>query len=162
MESTFLLKVLIKNLFKKSLIHKSTYALHFKRVYSTVKSDDLRRVNDLKVAFFGTDVFSLKILNGLNNLLDQKKIKEIKVITSATRVENYSKEITKILSDNNGSPIEYQGILDFCIKNNIKYHFWSEIKINKNYMEILKDYDIGLVASFGHLLPASLIEMFPW
>ena len=162
MESTFLIKVLIKNLLKKSLIHKSTYTLHSKRVYSNVQTDNLRRVNDLKVAFFGTDVFSVKILNGLNNLLDQKKIKEINVITSATRVENYSKEKTKTLSDNNGSPIEYQGILDFCIKNNIKYHIWSDIKINKNYMEILKDFDIGLVASFGHLLPASLIELFPW
>ena len=152
----------VKSVFKFLLIIGKKITLRpntFKsrRFYSDLKKENFKRVNDLKVAFFGTDLFSIKILNGLNKLLDEKKIKEISVITSVSPRDKFSKEKSKNLNNT-----EYEGILDFCKKKNIKYHVWSEIKINKNYKDILKDFDIGLVASFGHLLPSSLIEVFPW
>jgi methionyl-tRNA formyltransferase len=156
-----MIKLLINQLIfsKTKSINRSINILS-KRLYSDIKNEKSKRVKDLKVAFFGTDLFSIKILVGLHNLLSEKKIKEINVITSTNSSSKTSKEKLKT-SDVERSDIDV-GITEFCKNNNIKHFLWSEIKTDNNYKELFKDFDIGLVASFGHLLPVGLIEVFPW
>ena len=114
----------------------------------------------LKIAFFGTDLFSVRILQGLNNLLNENKIAQINVITTSPRPTS-TRERSFISKSQDANTTHSLQILDFCAQNNINHHIWSEIKVNKSYRDLLKSFDIGLVASFGHLLPASLIEIFP-
>jgi hypothetical protein len=159
---TMMIKLLIKNqlFFSKTKSINRSINILSKRLYSDIKNEKSKRVKDLKVAFFGTDLFSIKILVGLHNLLSEKKIKEINVITSTNSSSKTSKEKLKT-SDVERSDIDV-GITEFCKNNNIKHFLWSEIKTDNNYKELFKDFDIGLVASFGHLLPVGLIEVFPW
>jgi hypothetical protein len=161
---TMMIKLLIKNqlFFGKTKSINRSINIFSKRLYSDIKNEKSKRVKDLKVAFFGTDLFSIKILVGLHNLLIENKIKEINVITSTNSISKTSKEKLKTQSSNvERSDIDV-GITEFCKNNNIKHFLWSEIKINNSYKELFKDFDIGLVASFGHLLPVGLIDVFPW
>ena len=49
-----------------------------------------------------------------------------------------------------------------CNQNNMKYYYWSEIKSNRQkYYDLFKTYDVGVVASFGHLIPSHFIQLFP-
>jgi methionyl-tRNA formyltransferase len=102
-------------------------------------------------------LFSIHILNALNNLLNENQIEDINVVTSAsvTAKPTNNNNQTKDLDYFRGNQI-----IDICIKNNIKYHVWSELKQDKSY-SILKGYHIGVVASFGHLIPTGLINIFP-
>ena len=119
-------------------------------------------MSKLKIAFFGTDLFSVKILHGLNILLNEKKIDQINVVTSSARPNSTRERLLKQYeTDKEIASFKDDRILDFCEKNKIKHYLWSEIKINKEYKNIFKTFDLGLVASFGHLIPASLIEIFP-
>lgn len=117
----------------------------------------------LKVAFFGTDLLSIKILTGLHSLTKDNIIQEVCVVTSASAKKS-SKKFDQ--ANNNKASLDlanFRGnqIIDYCARNNISYHTWSNIDQNNEYLDLLKSCDVGVVASFGHLIPSKLIELFP-
>lgn len=92
-------------------------------------------VHPWKVMFFGTDDFSLGTLEKLNNELTSGiLISRLEVVSSKYKL----------------NPVRI-----FCQKENIITHEWP---IDSNS---LRDFDIGLVSSFGHLIPKSVIDAFP-
>jgi len=128
------------------------------------KNEAVNRTKKLKVVFFGTDLLSIHILKGLQTLLNKRVIHEINVITSASLKPSHQ---TKYLQQNKQKKsddlaINYRGnqIIEFCDKNKIKYHVWSSIK-SEDVLNELKTFDVGVVASFGHLIPGDLIKLFP-
>lgn len=135
------------NVSKHQFKHQSTY---LSRVNDITKGNDSK----LKVVFFGTDLLSIQILSGLNSLLLKNVIGEIKVITSVSLPVNDKKKESLNGFDN----LVGNQIINYCESNSLKYNVWSDIKSNT---EMLSTYDVGVVASFGHLLPGKLIEKFP-
>ena len=122
----------------------------------------------LKVVFFGTDLLSIKILAGLHDLTKQGIIQEVCVVTSSSAKKNIRnrEQLNNRASEQSQVSIDldnFRGnqIIDFCSKNNIPCHKWPNIKPNRMYVELLKSYDVGVVASFGHLIPEILIKLLP-
>jgi hypothetical protein len=105
-------------------------------------------------------LFSIHIFNGLMNLLDNKVVAEINVVTSASVKTVQVKD--KSTANINTELDYFRGnqIIDMCIQKNIKYHIWSSLKQDKTYQQLF-GFHVGVVASFGHLIPASLINFFP-
>ncbi|XP_069690111.1 methionyl-tRNA formyltransferase, mitochondrial [Periplaneta americana] len=88
-----------------------------------------------RVLFFGTDDFSIPSLSMLYKELEKDKlIRRLAVVTSLKAKKN---------------PVR-----DFAIANELTVFRWP-------YHPIPGEYDIGLVASFGHLIPERVIESFP-
>jgi methionyl-tRNA formyltransferase len=114
----------------------------------------------LNVVFFGTDLFSIKILSGLNGLRSDKIINEISVVTSAQAVTKNKKNA---LARPGRDLANFRGnqIMDYCTQNHIVYYKWNEIRADKNYLDLFRNVHVGVVASFGHLIPSSLINIFP-
>ena len=110
------------------------------------------------------DLFSIHIFNGLINLLNEKIISEINVVTSASvKTLQSDQDKEKSRPNANASQLDYfrgNQIIDMCIQKNIKYHIWSSLKQDKSYQQLF-GFHVGVVASFGHLIPASLINFFP-
>uniref|UniRef100_A0A336MQT9 Methionyl-tRNA formyltransferase, mitochondrial n=1 Tax=Culicoides sonorensis TaxID=179676 RepID=A0A336MQT9_CULSO len=91
----------------------------------------------LKVLFFGTDTFSLSSLVALHTELEHdRNIKVLDVVTSFRAMSN---------------PIK-----DYAQKENLKLFDFKSIKSKESL-----DYDLGLVVSFGHLIPEQIINEFP-
>ena len=125
-----------------------------KRSFSNLADETKSKNSKLKVVFFGTDLLSIQILSGLHSLLLKNVIGEIKVITSVSLLaKNQKNEDFDNLVGNQ--------IIKYCETNNLNYNIWSEVKNSVAHNEILNNYDVGVVASFGHLLPSKLIERFP-
>lgn len=107
----------------------------------------------LNVVFFGTDLFSIKILSGLNQLCKDKILNQINVVTSASVSKKSSTE-SRDLTNFRGNQI-----IDFCRHNGIKFFTWNELlEENEN---LFTGFHVGIVASFGHLIPSNLILSFP-
>ena len=109
------------------------------------------------------DLFSIHIFNGLINLLNEKIISEINVVTSASVKTVQSDQDKEKYRTNANTQLDYfrgNQIIDMCIQKNIKYHIWSSLKQDKTYQQLF-GFHVGVVASFGHLIPASLINFFP-
>ncbi|XP_034247306.1 methionyl-tRNA formyltransferase, mitochondrial [Thrips palmi] len=88
-----------------------------------------------KVMFFGTDDFSLGSLTKLNEAFSSGTvISRLEVVSSKYRL----------------NPVRL-----FCQEKNLVAHEWPVD------LRALNDFDIGLVASFGHLIPKSVIDAFP-
>lgn len=121
------------------------------RAYSVITKDKLN------VTFFGTDVFSLTILNGLNDLYKQNLIKSLNVVTC----EMQSNTDAKHHKQEKGDFSKENRILKFCQENRLQYFLWMDLKNDKSYLELLKDNDIAVVASFGHIIPSKLINLYP-
>ncbi len=165
---------LLKFSLSKKLSSKNKSAFYQSSNYSTNKSsaqlstsNKIEIANEkkkLKVVFFGTDLLSIHILKGLQTLLNERVIQEINVITSAAFKPHQENKVLQKRNQKNVDNLaaNYRGnqIIEFCLKNRIKYHVWSSIK-GENDFDEFKTFDIGVVASFGHLIPADLIGMFP-
>lgn len=97
-------------------------------------------VKPLNVAFFGSDLFSMHILEHLHKLFthDQLRIKHLEVVTTVS-------------SSNT--------VMNGAKKLNLITHTWPNIDslISKSSVQ----FDLGILASFGQLLPRKLIESFP-
>lgn len=50
----------------------------------------------------------------------------------------------------------YPAVPKFCKESNISYEEWP-----LSSLASLKGFDLGIVVSFGHLIPQSIIECFP-
>ena len=106
-----------------------------------------------KVVFFGTDLLSIRILKGLHQLLKSDQILGIKAVTS----------VNPSAKNESATSLRGNRIIDYCTQNSIDYHLWSDLRTKKstNYDNQFASYDVGVVASFGHLIPSALIELFP-
>lgn len=94
----------------------------------------------LNVAFFGSDLFSMHILEHLYHLFsnDKSRIKHLEVMTTIS-----------------SSNIVMHG----AEKLQLPIHTWPNVDslISKSPVK----FDLGILASFGQLLPKKLIESFP-
>ena len=104
-----------------------------------------------KVVFFGTDLLSIRILQGLHQLLNTGHIQAVKAVTS----------VNPAAAKNDS--LRGNRIVDYCAQNNIECHLWSDLRAKRadNYGHLFASYHVGVVASFGHLIPSALIELFP-
>lgn len=121
----------------------------------------LTTTNDSKISvvFFGTDLLSIQILKGLHSLLKEEVIHEINVVTSASPVS--LKELSNRTVENKAYDLSnFRGnqIIEYCHKNSIKFHLWSSVRREQ---VVFSSFDVGVVASFGHLIPSDVIESFP-
>lgn len=108
------------------------------------------------MVFFGSDFFSVRVLRVLKRLVDEKHLAEISVVTSVKT------SLTKDENNNKSHDFERANqVVDVCIQKNINYHLWSSMAKNDDYENVLKGYDVGVLASFGHLIPSKLINLFP-
>jgi len=106
--------------------------------------------NALKnVSFFGADMFSAAILNCLNDLVKRKFFSKLNVITCYN-----SKKIGDI------NKIKKNHVIDYCKENKLEYHFWEDIRNDYKYENLLVNHDLGVVASFAHLLPSRLMNLY--
>lgn len=115
----------------------------------------------LGVVFFGTDLFSIKILTGLNKLYKDKIINKINVVTSASPLASKNKSSKRGRTSHDLVNFRGNQIIQYCIENEIEYHKWDEVKVNNDFEKRLSSFDVGVVASFGHLIPSSQIDAFP-
>ncbi|XP_044017482.1 methionyl-tRNA formyltransferase, mitochondrial, partial [Aphidius gifuensis] len=92
--------------------------------------------NRWKVLFFGTDEFALESLKCLH-----KEYKSMRLLERLETVTAYNGH------ENN--------VLKYAKDQQIKIHSWP---LDKN---IIIDFDIGIVVSFGHLIPSWMIQSFP-
>ena len=110
------------------------YLRPFKHQYST------STVKPLNVAFFGSDIFSMYILEHLYRLFshDKSRIKHLEVVTTASTSNT---------------------VLHGAEKLQLRAHIWPELDalLSKSSTQ----FDLGILASFGQLLPKRLIESFP-
>ncbi|CAF0774603.1 unnamed protein product [Brachionus calyciflorus] len=137
--------------------------LKFKKFDYIVSYRRASTSNDkLNVVFFGTDLLSIKILIGLNRLFNDKIINKINVVTSATPSKTTCLITNK--TSRTGDLVNFRGnqIIDYCKKNRIDYYKWNDIKTNNEYEHLFKNFDVGVCASFGHLIPSRLINLFPY
>jgi methionyl-tRNA formyltransferase len=112
------------------------YIIHFsKRCYATSPV-----IKPLNVAFFGSDLFSMHILEHLYHLFsnDKSRIKHLEVVTTVS-------------SSNT--------VMHGAEKLQLTTHTWpnTDSLISKSSVQ----FDLGILASFGQLLPKKLIESFP-
>uniref|UniRef100_A0A182T159 Methionyl-tRNA formyltransferase, mitochondrial n=1 Tax=Anopheles maculatus TaxID=74869 RepID=A0A182T159_9DIPT len=90
----------------------------------------------LKVLFFGTDHFSLPSLKIIHkNLIDNGRVERLEVVTSFKAAKN---------------PVKW-----YSRTEAIRTHDWASFSRN-----IANSFDLGVVVSFGHLIPESLINSF--
>ncbi|XP_035894947.1 methionyl-tRNA formyltransferase, mitochondrial [Anopheles stephensi] len=93
-------------------------------------------ISRLKVLFFGTDHFSLPSLKIIHkNLIDNGRVKRLEVVTSFKAAKNP----VKWYSQTEGIPL----------------HDWASFSRTAP-----GSFDLGVVVSFGHLIPESLINCF--
>ena len=102
------------------------------RKYHTEKTS-----RKLKVLFFGTDSFSLPSLESLyaENTLPKGSISRLDVCCFK------AKSLVPVVQS-------------YCEKNEIKIHYWPPD------VELCSQFDLGIVASFGKLIPSNIIQSF--
>jgi hypothetical protein len=99
-----------------------------------------RIVRPLNIVFFGSDLFSQRILEHLHrsSTTNQLFIQQLEVITT--------------LSSTNL-------IRSYTDKHQLTTHIWPDV--DSFVSKTSKQFDLGIVASFGQLLPRHVIESFP-
>ena len=117
---------------------------------------NLKPTNPKKILFFGTDDFSLAILKSLNGWILKENEKSSTCNNESSR-EN--RQITKSLAVCTAKMKDLiQPVKVYADQYNLVVHSWPPDPVNI----IQKDgYDLGIVASFGHLIPKKIIEAFP-
>lgn len=108
---------------------------------SNIKNVYLRSYSSSKqgwrLLFFGSDDVALKSLTSLND-----EYKNGKIISSLRLVTaNKSSKLSKIEK--------------YAVSKNLKILPWPLVDVST------QQYDIGIVVSFGHLIPECVINMFP-
>jgi len=94
-----------------------------------------RFYSSLKILYFGTDSFSLPSLQRLSH----EKLSRLEVVTSFKAKINP----TKAFAENHA----------------IKVHDWAVLSKDENF-HLCREFDLGLVVSFGHLIPEDIINSF--
>lgn len=91
----------------------------------------------LSILFFGTDNFALESLKILHQELN----------SDSGCVQNLSVSCAQMKT-------LVPAVQQFSIDNNLDFHLWPPDLTNSHY-------DLGVVASFGHLIPKRIIQAFP-
>ncbi|KAI8790458.1 methionyl-tRNA formyltransferase, mitochondrial [Biomphalaria glabrata] len=101
---------------------------------------NIRSTSPWRILFFGTDEFSLKILESLNeNRLSHSKHKVV--------------DCLHIVHPNVKNP---SPVLRYAALSDLSGFEWPTNNIQTNA------YDVGVLASFGHLIPKKVIDAFPY
>lgn len=109
--------------------------------------------SNLRVLYFGTDRFSLPSLKLLWVSLDDMTRRNLNNVHSRANQSLPRLEVvTSFKAKNN--PVK-----SFADHNAIKAHDWAVFSKENNW-ELSKEFDIGLVVSFGHLIPEHIIKSF--
>ncbi|XP_037027529.1 methionyl-tRNA formyltransferase, mitochondrial [Bradysia coprophila] len=111
-----------------------------KYLYETsIKSRNFQSnpTRSIDVLFFGTDKFSLASLRALVN--EQKHSRTVRKLAVVTSFKNSSNPVKKLACAENLDCFDWPISSDVC-----------------------KKYDLGVVVSFGHLIPASIISSLPY
>jgi len=105
-----------------------------KRFYSST------RIKPLNVVYFGSDIFSLRILEHLSSLAHRPNspIQHLEVVTTTSSSNTIQNGAEKL---------------------QLPTHIWPNIDSIQSKTNI--QFDLGILASFGQLLPRKLIETFP-
>lgn len=98
--------------------------------------DGFRTTPPWRVLFFGTDQFSLFTLKQLN---ENRLLKNDNVVDTLEVVSNKEKTLVR----------------KFAEKAGLKVHDWP-------YVPSHGQYDVGVLASFGHLIPGKVLHKFPY
>jgi len=102
----------------------------------------------LKAVYFGSDEFSLKLLEKIYKNLDFIEI--IKIITTPDKPRGRRYKLKP-------SPVK-----EFALKNDIPVLSpKSLIEEKEKVLEFIKDADLGLLLSYGKIIPSYLLEAFP-
>ena len=110
----------------------------FQRSKSLVNNQVLRNKKRLKVLFFGTDQFALSTLKSLHG---------------ETGLENGC--ITNLESCCSKMKDLVPPVKSYCSQHHIPHHNWPPCPT------LCRKFDIGVVSSFGHMIPSEIIESFP-
>ncbi|XP_001605224.2 methionyl-tRNA formyltransferase, mitochondrial [Nasonia vitripennis] len=87
-----------------------------------------------RVLFLGTDEFALQSLQALYHTRQKGIVSRLEIVTAYKGEEN--------------------AVIKYAKKHNILIHNWPP-SISKD------EFDIGVVVSFGHLIPSKIIDLFP-
>ena len=105
------------------------------------------------ILFFGTDNFSLQTLKSLNKWISKLKAPSSTSIEPITEANpNVRLAVCTMQMKDLVQPVKV-----YAEKNNLKVYQWPpDPTVIRN-----EGFDIGIVASFGHLIPKKLITAFP-
>lgn len=103
----------------------------------------------LRILYFGSDAFSIGPLAALVSRMRERNsgkvaVEDVEVVTSESPLLRKTNKKQK--------PSDF---VKFVKREKLKIHFWNKDVSNK-----ISDFDFGLVASFGHLIPKKTIQMF--
>ncbi|XP_076656274.1 methionyl-tRNA formyltransferase, mitochondrial isoform X1 [Halictus rubicundus] len=98
------------------------------------ESDQLPNSGPWNVLFFGTNGFAAESLKTLYNKYDSKIVQCLEVVTLKTAKEN--------------------AVINIAKEKELTIHYWPLDKAIYNF-------HIGIVVSFGHLIPSKIINSFP-
>lgn len=114
-------------------LQRSEIVLQKRRVHCSVSSQ--QRGPPWKILFFGTDEFAAHHLASLH----QEQLKNVKALVDRLDVLVCTEKCD---------------VLKYAIDNNLTVHRWPVTDIDNQY-------DVGVIVSFGHLIPKRIIEKFP-
>ncbi|KAG6801460.1 methionyl-tRNA formyltransferase, mitochondrial [Apis mellifera caucasica] len=106
----------------------------YNKYYTFYNKSHILQNNSWKVLFFGTDEFAVESLKILYDKYESKELERLEIVT------NYK--------------IKENPVVKYAKKNKIIIHKWP-VEINKS------EFHIGIVVSFGHLIPSTIINAFP-
>uniref|UniRef100_A0A1Q3F175 Methionyl-tRNA formyltransferase, mitochondrial n=1 Tax=Culex tarsalis TaxID=7177 RepID=A0A1Q3F175_CULTA len=125
---------ILQNMCRNVFEYRRKVLLASRRFHCTSTSENSR----MRILFFGTDNFSLPSLRILNDSLKSKgTVSSLEVVTSFKATKNPLKR--------------------FAAVENLRLHDWP---LQKTGTEVNRNFDLGVVVSFGHLIPEALISSF--
>uniref|UniRef100_A0A8D8MME1 Methionyl-tRNA formyltransferase, mitochondrial n=1 Tax=Culex pipiens TaxID=7175 RepID=A0A8D8MME1_CULPI len=125
---------ILQNMCRNVFEYRRKVSLSCGRFYCNPPRDNSR----LRVLFFGTDNFSLPSLRILNDSFKSNgTVASLEVVTSFKATKNPLKR--------------------FADGESLRLHDWP---LQKTGSEVHRNFDLGVVVSFGHLIPEALISSF--
>ncbi|XP_017790874.1 PREDICTED: methionyl-tRNA formyltransferase, mitochondrial, partial [Habropoda laboriosa] len=108
--------------------------IHNKNCASYTEPHIISQNRPWKVLFFGTDEFAVESLKTLHKKYDSKVLQRLEVVTTDKKKET--------------------PVMKYAKQNKLIVHKWP-IEIN------VSEFHIGILVSFGHLIPSKIINAFP-
>ncbi|KAI0985282.1 hypothetical protein GJ496_005316 [Pomphorhynchus laevis] len=107
-----------------------------------VKSANSSFAPKTSVVFFGSDHFSLIILS---------KIQEY--------VGSLVRSLNVVTTERKRRKLRSGPIVDHCVQSNLEHYIWTNDTISCDIFRN-RSFDIGILASFGHMIPKTVIDSF--
>ncbi|XP_070536275.1 methionyl-tRNA formyltransferase, mitochondrial-like isoform X2 [Ptychodera flava] len=107
--------------------------------------NEIRTSPPWRIMFFGTDDFAVESLKALNNnRIHGSSVSALRVVCSKSKGLRRGKHLDII------APVQR-----YATDHNLPVSPWTDIDWSSGY-------DVGVVVSFGHLIPARVINRFPY